>query len=59
MHPIGGKATGGGGGEVDVPAAKQAWEHFQPAIAALNLRSSISAVTGEGIGTLLDKSIEH
>jgi GTPase len=42
--------------KMDVPAAKQAWEHFQPAIAALGLRViAISAVTGEGIGTLLDE----
>jgi GTP-binding protein len=42
--------------KMDVPAAKQAWERFQPAIAALPLRViAISAVTGEGIGTLLDE----
>jgi GTPase len=42
--------------KMDVPAAKQAWERFQPAIAALGLRViAISAVTGEGIGTLLDE----
>ena len=42
--------------KMDVPAAKRAWERFQPAIAALGLRViAISAVTGEGIGTLLDE----
>jgi GTP-binding protein len=42
--------------KMDVPVAKQAWERFQPAIAALGLRViAISAVTGEGIGTLLDE----
>ena len=42
--------------KMDVPAAKQSWERFQPAIAALGLRViAISAVTGEGIGTLLDE----
>ena len=42
--------------KMDVPAAKQAWERFQPAIAALGLRViAISAVTGEGVGTLLDE----
>jgi GTP-binding protein len=41
--------------KMDVPAAKLAWERFQPALAALGLRViPISAVTGEGIGTLLD-----
>jgi GTPase len=41
--------------KMDVPSAKQAWERFQPAIAVLGLRVlAISAVTGEGIGTLLD-----
>jgi GTP-binding protein len=42
--------------KMDVPSAKQAWERFQPAIAVLGLRVlAISAVTGEGIGTLLDE----
>jgi GTP-binding protein len=42
--------------KMDVPLAKLAWEHFQPAMAALGLRAiAISAVTGEGIGTLLDE----
>ena len=42
--------------KMDVPAAKQAWERFQPAIAALGLPViAISAVTGEGVGTLLDE----
>jgi len=42
--------------KMDVPSAKQAWERFQPAIAALGFRViAISAVTGEGIGTLLDE----
>jgi GTP-binding protein len=40
--------------KMDVPAAKQTWERFQPAIAALGLPViAISAVTGEGVGTLL------
>jgi GTPase len=42
--------------KMDMPSAKQAWEHFQPAIAARALQVlAISAVTGEGIGTLLDQ----
>jgi GTP-binding protein len=42
--------------KMDVPAAKQAWERFHPAIAARGLQAfAISAVTGEGIGTLLDE----
>jgi GTP-binding protein len=42
--------------KMDVPSAKQAWERFQPTIAALGLPViAISAVTGEGIGTLLDE----
>ena len=42
--------------KMDVPAAKLARERFQPALAALGLRViPISAVTGEGIGTLLDE----
>ena len=41
---------------MDVPSAKLAWEGFQPAMAELGLRAiAISAVTGEGIGTLLDE----
>jgi GTPase len=42
--------------KIDIPAAKQAWERFQPAIASLGFRVlAVSAVTGEGIGTLLDE----
>ena len=42
--------------KMDVPSAKQAWECFQPAIAALGLPVyAISAVTGEGIGALIDE----
>jgi GTPase len=42
--------------KMDVPLAKQAWERFQPAVAARGFRVlAISAVTGEGIGTLLDE----
>ena len=42
--------------KMDIPEAKQAWERFQPAITALGWRVlAISAVTGEGIGTLLDE----
>jgi GTP-binding protein len=42
--------------KMDVPAAKLAWERFQPAMAARGLQAiAISAVTGEGIGTLLDE----
>jgi GTP-binding protein len=42
--------------KMDVPAAKQAWERFHPAIAARGLPViAISAVTGEGIGALLDE----
>jgi GTPase len=42
--------------KMDLPSAKHAWERFQPAIAARGLRVvAISAVTGEGIGTLLDE----
>jgi GTPase len=42
--------------KMDVPSAKLAWERFQPEIAALGLRViAISAVTGEGIGTLFDE----
>jgi GTP-binding protein len=42
--------------KMDVPSAKLAWEHFQPTMAARRFRTiAISAVTGEGIGTLLDE----
>jgi GTP-binding protein len=42
--------------KMDVPSAKQAWERFQPAVTRLGFRvQAISAVTGEGIGTLLDE----
>ncbi|MGH8071499.1 MAG: GTPase ObgE [Candidatus Entotheonellia bacterium] len=42
--------------KMDIPPAKQAWESFQPAIAGRGFRVlAISAVTGEGIGTLLDE----
>lgn len=42
--------------KMDVPSAKQAWERFQPAIAARGLPvCAISAVTGEGIGALVDE----
>jgi GTP-binding protein len=42
--------------KMDLPGAKQAWERFQPAIAARGLQVlAVSAVTGEGIGTLLDQ----
>jgi GTPase len=42
--------------KMDVPSAKLAWEHFQPTMAARGFRTiAISAVTGEGIGTLLDE----
>jgi GTP-binding protein len=42
--------------KMDIPSAKETWERFQPAIAARGLRViAISAVTGEGIGTLLDE----
>jgi GTP-binding protein len=42
--------------KMDVPVAKQAWERFHPAMAARGRRAiAISAVTGEGIGTLLDE----
>ena len=42
--------------KMDVPSAKSAWERFQPEITALGLRViAISAVTGEGIGTLFDE----
>jgi len=42
--------------KMDVPSAKPAWERFQPELAALGLRViAISAMTGEGIGTLFDE----
>jgi GTP-binding protein len=42
--------------KIDIPSAKRAWERFQPAIIARGFRVlAISAVTGEGIGTLLDE----
>jgi GTP-binding protein len=42
--------------KMDMPSAKQAWERFEPAIAARGLPVlAISAVTGEGIGTVLDQ----
>jgi GTP-binding protein len=41
--------------KMDLPTAKQAWERFQSVMAGRGLRVlAISAVTGEGIGTLLD-----
>jgi GTP-binding protein len=42
--------------KIDVTSAKEAWERFQSDIAARGFRAiAISAVTGEGIGTLLDE----
>jgi GTP-binding protein len=42
--------------KIDLPSAKQAWERFQAAMIARGRRVlAISAVTGEGIGTLLDE----
>jgi GTP-binding protein len=42
--------------KMDIPSAKEAWERFQPAIIARGFRViALSAVTGEGIGTLLDE----
>lgn len=42
--------------KIDIPSAKQAWERFQAVIKARGFRVlAISAVTGEGIGTLLDE----
>jgi GTP-binding protein len=42
--------------KMDIPSAKEAWERFQPAIIAHGFRViALSAVTGEGIGTLLDE----
>jgi GTPase len=42
--------------KMDVPLAKRAWECFQAVVAARGFRVlAISAVTGEGLGTLLDE----
>jgi GTPase len=42
--------------KMDIPSAKETWERFQPAMVARDLRViAVSAVTGEGIGTLLDE----
>jgi GTPase len=42
--------------KMDIPSAKETWERFQPAIIARGFRViALSAVTGEGIGTLLDE----
>jgi GTP-binding protein len=42
--------------KIDIPSAKQALEPFQSAMKARGFRVlAISAVTGEGIGTLLDE----
>jgi GTP-binding protein len=42
--------------KMDIPSAKQTWERFQSVIASRGFRVlAISAVTGEGIGTLLDE----
>jgi GTP-binding protein len=42
--------------KMDIPSAKEAWERFQLAIVAHGFRViAVSAVTGEGIGTLLDE----
>jgi GTP-binding protein len=42
--------------KMDVPSAKLAWERFQPAMAARGVRTvAISAMTGQGIGALLDE----
>ncbi len=42
--------------KMDIPAAKYTFERFQPAIASRGLRViAISAVTGEGLETLLDE----
>jgi GTPase len=42
--------------KMDIPAAKQAWERFEAVMTSRGLRViAISAVTGEGIGTLLDE----
>jgi GTP-binding protein len=42
--------------KLDVPTAKLVWERFQSALARRGFRAlAISAVTGEGLGTLLDE----
>jgi GTP-binding protein len=42
--------------KMDIPSTKEAWERFQPAIVARGFRvMAVSAVTGEGVGTLLDE----
>jgi GTPase len=42
--------------KMDIPTAKQAWERFHAVMTSRGLRVlAISAVTGEGIGTLLDE----
>jgi len=42
--------------KMDIPSAKEAWERFRSAVASRGVRViAISAVTGEGIGTLLDE----
>jgi GTPase len=42
--------------KMDIPTAKRAWERFQSVMAWRGFRVlAISAVTGEGIGTLLDE----
>lgn len=42
--------------KMDVPTAKEVWEQFQAEVNARGFRViAISAVTGEGIGTLLDE----
>jgi GTP-binding protein len=42
------------GTKIDLPAAKPAWDRFQSAMRGRGVRAlAISAVTGEGIGTLL------
>jgi len=41
--------------KMDIPAAKQAFERFEPAVTARGVRVlSISAITGQGLETLLD-----
>lgn len=42
--------------KMDIPSAKRTWERFQSVVASRGFRVlAISAVTGEGIGTLLDE----
>lgn len=42
--------------KMDLPSAKDVWDRFQSALASRGVRViAISAVTGEGIGTLLDE----